>query len=96
MLEYIRQTNSAQDKSLRLTITSVLNCTEREKTASLVNTSTNSLGLNNVSINEGVIGGRGIVEGEDGTTTDISAYLSALSQRSDYLGQIKGMFRLVK
>lgn len=94
MLEYIRQTNSAQDKSLRLTITSVLNCTEREKTASLVNTSTNS--LNNNSINEGVIGGRGVVEGEDGTTTDISAYLSALSQRSDYLGQIKGMFRLVK
>jgi len=27
---------------------------------------------------------------------DISTYLSALNQRSDYLGQIKGMFEMLK
>lgn len=61
----------------------------------MVNTSTNSVGLDNVSNGVGIIGGGGIVKGDDGTTTDISAYLSALSQRSEYLGQIKGMFRFV-
>lgn len=67
----------------------MLSCTKRELPGAIINPN----GTMDTVTSGGVIGGGGIVEGDDGTTTDISTYLSALSQRSDYLGQIKGMFR---
>lgn len=33
---------------------------------------------------------------DDNSLADISTYLSALSQRSDYLGQVKGMLLMLK
>lgn len=37
-----------------------------------------------------------MVGADDSTVTDISTYLSALSQRSEYLGQVKGMLSMLK
>ncbi|KAI1713438.1 phosphatidylinositol 3- and 4-kinase domain-containing protein [Ditylenchus destructor] len=77
LLEYIRRTDSINDRSLRLTIGTVLNCAEKDVFgATLLNTST--------------------TKGTDTAVADISAYLSVLSQRSDYLGQIKGMLSMLK
>lgn len=43
LLEYIRRTGSANDKSLRLTISTVLSCTDRDLVGSLFNSSNGHL-----------------------------------------------------
>ena len=44
--------------------------------------------------NPGVLAGESLVV-DDPSTSDISLYLSSLSTRADYLGQIKGMLMML-
>uniref|UniRef100_A0A915D0F7 1-phosphatidylinositol 4-kinase n=1 Tax=Ditylenchus dipsaci TaxID=166011 RepID=A0A915D0F7_9BILA len=101
LLEYIRRTDSVNDRSLRLTIATVLSCTERDglDTGSLLNVSSgsmNALGGGSLGFAESISIGGTSTNDESGSATDISAYLSVLSQRSDYLGQVKGMLSMLK
>ncbi|CAK5086225.1 unnamed protein product [Meloidogyne enterolobii] len=102
LLEFIRSADSITDKSLRLTINTVLACTKREMinslfvggtTSSAMFTTTSTTNTDSVSIGSIMISTDNLVSSGP---VDISTYLSALNQRSDYLGQIKGMFEMMK
>ncbi|KAL7069800.1 hypothetical protein ACQ4LE_011065 [Meloidogyne hapla] len=101
LLEFIRTTDSITDKSLRLTINTVLACTKREMinslfvggTASSVMFTTTTTNTDAISVGSTMISTDNLVSNGP---VDISTYLSALNQRSDYLGQIKGMFEMTK
>ena len=71
LLEYVRQTNSANDNSLKLTISAVLNNSNRAD---------DFLYIDHTGTTR-----------DDVRGTDVAAYLSFLSTRSEYLGQVKGM-----
>ena len=76
LLEYIRRTDSINDRSLRLTIGTVLNCSEKDVFgATLLHTSTTSIGgagFDTISSTSTSL------EGTDNAVADISAYLSVL------------------
>lgn len=84
LLEYVRRTNSAQDRSIRLTIDAVLNNTGTAVTfADPINTLTPGASdyLNSIT--------------QPGPV-DVSFYLTSLSQRSNYLGQVQGMLSMLR
>lgn len=101
------------DKSLRLTISAVLNSTEREILGSLFTGSIGGGTLANLStagiapattpatamgdsISPGVVSSADSALSDETATADISVYMSILSQRSDYLGQVKGMLSMLQ
>uniref|UniRef100_A0AC34RIU1 1-phosphatidylinositol 4-kinase n=1 Tax=Panagrolaimus sp. JU765 TaxID=591449 RepID=A0AC34RIU1_9BILA len=75
LLEYVRRTNSVNDNSLRLTISAVLDNSNR---------SDEILYVDQIGSTK-----------EDFYGTDVAAYLSFLSSRSEYLGQVKGMLAVL-
>uniref|UniRef100_A0A914GZZ0 1-phosphatidylinositol 4-kinase n=1 Tax=Globodera rostochiensis TaxID=31243 RepID=A0A914GZZ0_GLORO len=100
LLEFIRSTDSASDKSLRVTINAVLSCTEREMVNSIFHVTGGS--ATNLQVMHGAsdtasIGSLAVSDLSSITNPlDVSTYLSAINQRSDYLGQIKGMFEMLR
>ncbi|KAI6188459.1 1-phosphatidylinositol 4-kinase [Aphelenchoides besseyi] len=82
LLEYVRRTDSVNDRSLRLTIDAVLNS---QTTASGdVSNQLNPV-LSDTSIRS-----------TDSGPMDVSMYLTSLSQRANYLGQVQGMLAMLK
>ncbi|KAL3103006.1 hypothetical protein niasHT_026454 [Heterodera trifolii] len=100
LLEFIRSTDSATDKSLRMTINAVLSCTERETVNSLIHVTGGSATNLQVLHAAGDTGSVGSLAGSDLSSAtsplDISTYLSAINLRAGYLGQIKGMFEMLR
>jgi hypothetical protein len=84
LLEYVRRTNSAQDRSIRLTIDAVLNNKGAAVTpVDQINTLT--AGVNDY-----------LFSGAQPDSVDVSLYLTSLSQRSNYLGQVQGMLYMLR
>ena len=85
LLEYVRRTDTANDRSLRLTIDSVLN-----SQPSTANGDATAAPSHNTVVSETSI------VSTDNAPTDVSMYLTSLSQRANYLGQVQGMLSMLK
>ncbi|CAD5216891.1 unnamed protein product [Bursaphelenchus okinawaensis] len=84
LLEYVRRTNSTNNRSLRLTIDAVLH---HHSTGMGSDFSPSTSEVNSVN---------GSVMAKEKTTLDVSAYLTSLNQRANFLGRVQGMLSMLK
>ncbi|CAD5222232.1 unnamed protein product [Bursaphelenchus xylophilus] len=84
LLEYVRRTNSTNNRSLRLTIDAVLHHHSTGLGSDFTPSTTDVNSVNGTALPK------------ENTTLDVSAYLTSLNQRANYLGRIQGMLSMLK